>query len=84
MTFTPNGDGVNDTWVLDCIASFKHLVMVYNRWGQVLYTTENFDGTWDGTVNGEQLPDGAYFYTMEITEQNGEVKYLKGSLNIIR
>lgn len=84
MTFTPNGDGVNDTWVLDCIASFKHVIMVYNRWGQMLYRTENFDGTWDGTVNGEQLPDGAYFYTMEITEQNGEVKYLKGALNIIR
>jgi gliding motility-associated-like protein len=84
MTFTPNGDGVNDTWVMDCVFNFEHQISVYNRWGQVVFQTSSYDSMWDATMNGERLPDGGYFFTIEIRDQHGKKQMLQGALNIIR
>lgn len=80
MTITPNGDGVNDTWVLDCMMSFENEVSVYNRWGQVVFTATNYDGSWDG----DNLTDGGYFFLITVTTPQDSEKVLKGALNIIR
>ena len=71
---TPNGDGYNDTWILGDLINCK--VYIYNRWGSKVYSTENYDNSWDGGNN----PSGAYFYMIEL--QNG-TKY-SGDLNILR
>jgi gliding motility-associated-like protein len=84
MTFTPNGDAVNDTWELPCLASMPHQVRVFNRWGQLLFQSNNYDNSWDGTQNGQPLPDGGYFYTIEVTDQNNKTYPLQGALNIVR
>jgi len=77
---TPNGDGQNDTWKIDNPYQITGcLVKIYNRWGQPLYETNNYQNEWDGTKNNEALPDGVYFYSIEC----GETVY-KGAINLLR
>lgn len=68
---TPNGDDVNDTWIIDCIEDFPdNNVEIFNRWGDKVNTFENYDNAnrvWKGTnYKGELLPDGTYFYVLKI------------------
>ena len=68
-TFTPNGDGVNDTWVIKNIDSFpKCLVKIYNRWGNLVWESHSYPNPWDGTnkFNDQLLSDGTYFYIIEL------------------
>lgn len=70
--FTPNGDGVNDLFIIDANAllSNENRVMIVNRWGDVIREFTNYDNmevAWDGTNNnGDQMPAGTYFYIVEI------------------
>jgi gliding motility-associated-like protein len=68
---TPNGDGKNDTWVIDGITGIQGVdVQIYNRWGMLIWQNSQYDNTtnvWKGTDNtGQQLPDGTYFYIVRI------------------
>lgn len=68
---TPNGDGVNDVWIIDCIEDFPdNNVEIFNRWGDRVNVFENYDNStrvWKGTnEKGELLPDGTYFYILKI------------------
>jgi gliding motility-associated-like protein len=69
--FSPNGDGVNDDWVIEGIEGFPdNRVMIFNRWGDKikdLYGYDNVNVVWDGTNNkGKPLPDGTYYYVVDI------------------
>lgn len=80
--FTPNGDGVNDTWYIQDILNFPdNEVFVYNIYGQQVYTKKPYLNDWDGTYNGNDLPDGTYFYVLRF--DNSDV-IMKGSLDILR
>ncbi len=83
LGFTPNGDGVNDFWVIECIQFFDNEVEVYNRWGQELYSATNYDNTWDGTYEGKPVPDGTYYFVVKMQEPN-DVRVFKGTVTIIR
>jgi gliding motility-associated-like protein len=68
---TPNGDGANDTWIIDCIENFPlNQVSVFNRWGDVIREFENYNNTsmaWNGTNSrDESVPDGTYYYVLAI------------------
>lgn len=65
---TPNGDGVNDTWVIERIAGYPDATFViYNRWGSIVWKAGNQSFTWNGTNrNGEALPDGTYYYIINL------------------
>lgn len=78
---SPNGDGKNDFWIIHEPAYIVGCdVLVYNRWGQKVFESHNYDNTWDGTYNGDPLPDGSYYYVIQC---NGEVTH-KGALTILR
>lgn len=69
--FTPNDDGVNDTWIIDNMELFpNNVVNIFNRWGQVMYSQKpyNSGNVWDGTYEGEKLPVGTYYYTIELND----------------
>jgi gliding motility-associated-like protein len=61
--FTPDGDSLNDTFrpVTDQISSFK--MYIFNRWGQLMYSTDDAAKGWNGKLNGEACPEGTYSYT---------------------
>ena len=80
--FSPNNDGINDTWVIEGIHRFPdNKVNVYNRWGQLLYSSRNYANNWHGDFRGAPLPEATYYYTLEI---EGETELHKGTLSIIR
>lgn len=68
-TFTPNGDGVNDTWNIPGIITFdKSILKVVNRNGLIVYEG-NGTVPWDGSHNGKILPVGTYYYTLYLNEK---------------
>ena len=82
-TFTPNGDGINDVWVIENITTYPDCeVIITNRWQQVVFQQDNYDNTWggEGTVAGGQLPTGAYNYIIKC----GNGRVYTGTVNILR
>jgi gliding motility-associated-like protein len=60
--FTPNGDGVNDKYEIPYLDRYiSNQLIVYNRWGEMVYKGDNYSGDWDGG----KLPDGVYFYILK-------------------
>ncbi|MEX0812927.1 MAG: gliding motility-associated C-terminal domain-containing protein [Chitinophagales bacterium] len=81
-SFTPNGDGKNDTWVLGNIDMFPNVkIKIFNKWGNLLYESNGYATPWDGTVNGEELPADTYYYIIDLN--NGTPEF-SGPLTIVR
>ncbi len=80
--FSPNNDGINDVWVIEGIHRFpENELNVYNRWGQLLFSSRNYQNNWHGDFKGAALPEATYYYTLEI---EGEEELRKGTVSIIR
>lgn len=85
--FTPNGDGINDTWqpwgnVIDP-EGFE--LEVYDRWGQLMYASNNPRDGWDGTAGGAQVPLGVYAFRAHVIEGiTGKKHDLQGHITVIR
>jgi gliding motility-associated-like protein len=81
-TFTPNGDGINDTWDIKILAFYPNVtVNIFNRSGQKLYSSIGYSVPWDGTYQGKALPMATYYYV--ITPQNGQ-QPIAGWVAIVR
>ena len=64
---TPNGDGVNDEWIIENIELFPEAhIYVYNRWGQLLYHDRGNGERWDGSYRGHFVPSGVYMYIIKL------------------
>lgn len=62
---SPNGDGINDVWVIPGIEAFPDaLVEVYNRWGELLFRSIGYSDKWDATYKGKELPVGTYYFVI--------------------
>jgi gliding motility-associated-like protein len=83
-TMTPNGDNYNDFFWIGMIEYYpNNEVTVFNRYGQVIFNGKNYDNKkvyWDGTYQGNKVPDGAYYYVIKFTDSN---VIFKGSINVI-
>ena len=85
-SFSPNGDGVNDTWVIDGIINYPNAqVQIYDRWGQSIANISGYskEKAWDGTNKGKPVTDGVYFYSLNL-DGSGDEHIVKGSITIIR
>lgn len=82
--FTPNGDGVNDTWVIYGTAIVSIRLVVYNQWGGQVFMTTDLKKGWDGTRNGQALPAGVYTYRMEAVMQDGTRIVKGGQFSLLR
>ncbi len=67
--FSPNGDGVNDTWVVNGLNRYTSVkVSVFNRWGnRVFYDNSGYKEPWDGNINGVPLATGTYYAILELS-----------------
>ena len=80
--FSPNGDGIHDTWVIKYLDTYPGgTVEVFNRYGQLIFRSVNYSVPWDGTINGKQVPMGTYYYIVD--PKNGR-KLMSGYVDIIR
>ena len=86
--FSPNNDGIDDTWIIRRPMGTKVSVWVINRWGNEVYKNLNYNNDWRGkgiaNILGEDLPEGTYYYIVHGTDVNGKLQKLAGSLTIKR
>lgn len=83
--FTPNGDGFYDKWILFSGSCLKQLTVdVYNRWGGLVYHSQNYDNSWEGTRSGKPLPDATYYYVIKAYYNNGHFKTVTGNVTLMR
>ncbi|TSJ43658.1 T9SS type B sorting domain-containing protein [Mucilaginibacter corticis] len=81
-TFTPNNDGVNDSWKIPALASYPDcLVQIFNRYGSKVYSSVGYPVPWDGTYEGLKVPDGVYYYIIDTKVLPGKAS---GYVNVIR
>ena len=65
-TFTPNGDGINDTWRIDYLNTYpSNRVQIFTRSGQLIFESRGYDKPWDGTMRGKPMPFDTYYYIIE-------------------
>jgi gliding motility-associated-like protein len=83
--FTPNADGFNDLWIIPCLEYYPNNTLeIFNRWGQNVYTARNYNNDFGGIYNGTALPDGTYYYIVNITSTLLRKTAYKGTVTIIR
>jgi gliding motility-associated-like protein len=80
--FTPNGDGLNDTFrpvaTGELIRQFS--MVIYNRWGQMVFETSDYSGGWDG----KNAPAGVYGWVISYSDYMGKLFKMKGGVTLIR
>lgn len=83
--FTPNGDGVNELWLVtngNCNKNIK--VGVFNRYGNEVYSSANYQNDWNGTYKGKPIPDGTYYFVITYTLLNNRKVDVKGNVTVLR
>jgi gliding motility-associated-like protein len=83
--FTPNNDGLNDQFRIKYPGSIRTIVMhIFNRFGQLVFSTTNAAKGWDGTINGMPQDSGNYIWTINYETVDGAKGSLKGNVLLIR
>ena len=87
-TFTPDNDEFNQTFQPVFTAGFDPYdfqIIIFDRWGELIFESFNADEGWDGTYNGKLVPDGTYTWKIEFkTSSSDERVAVIGHLNLIR
>lgn len=79
---SPNGDGMNDTWIVRNIEFYPgNALRVFNKKGQLVHSASNYNNDWDGKSNGVLLPEDTYYYILDFSNKNEQ---LKGYISILR
>jgi gliding motility-associated-like protein len=79
---TPDGNGVNDVWVVGNIENYGNAtIYIYDRWGVEVLKTNNYQNDWAGVSGTDQLPDGTYYYIISLP---GQEKVYKGGITVLR
>jgi gliding motility-associated-like protein len=79
--FTPNGDGINDYWMITPLNIYPDAtVQVYTRYGQLVFESRGYGSAWDGTYNGKPLPIATYYWVIDPKRR----KPINGTVSIIR
>lgn len=84
--FTPNGDGSNDVFTINPVNAVSLEMVIFNRWGNVVYESNDVEGTWNGrnNNNGAEVTEGTYFYKFTIEAQDGEIITEHGFVQLVR
>lgn len=80
--FTPNGDGINDTWEIPSLQAYPACsVNIFTRYGALVYKSTGYVKAWDGTYAAKQVPAGTYYYIIDL--KNGKDK-ISGAVTVLR
>ncbi len=82
--FTPNGDGLNDEFTIAGNGVKEFSIYIYNRWGALVYFSNNIEASWDGKVSGNPALAGSYIYKVFFKDENDEVAEYTGSFFLMR
>jgi gliding motility-associated-like protein len=80
--FSPNGDGINDVWLIRNLNSYADVrVKIFDRYGQTILNSTGYNIPWDGTLRGKLVPAGVYYYVIE--SKAGNIQQ-SGSVTVVR
>ncbi|MGY8988748.1 MAG: PKD domain-containing protein, partial [Flavobacteriales bacterium] len=84
--FTPNGDGLNDVFLAKGSGISNFEMKIYDRWGELVYVSENIEFGWDGKVNhsSDVMENGTYMYHVYVTDYNEKPWVYNGELNLMK
>lgn len=82
--FSPDNDGINDMLTVDGNNITQMTLQIYNRWGNLVFETNDQSIGWDGTYNGAALPSDVYGYYLQCTCDGGDTALLKGNITLLR
>jgi len=79
--FTPNDDGINDVWSVKYTGQERYIINIFDRWGQIIFTSENPQEEWNGKNknSGSDCAMGTYFFQMKVGE-----KIYRGNITLLR
>lgn len=85
-SFTPGTDNINDTWKVSMSYISQFDLAVFNRWGEIIFRTNDIFNQWDGTskTTNDKVPNGTYAFRIVYTDLSGITKDIVGSVNVIR
>ncbi len=83
--FTPNFDGINDTWCSPLPAcADEQTLTIFDRWGGALYQVTGTSVCWDGLSNGKAVNPGVFVYLLELNRPGKETQYMRGEVTVLR
>lgn len=82
--FTPDGNGNNDTFSVKGRYFTDYRMQIFNRWGELVFTSTNEDIGWDGTFNGKPQQEGTYVFNLEVADLAGRELKRSGSFILLR
>ena len=86
--FSPDGDGINDTFgpLGGLIGAKDYRLAIYNRWGGLVFQSESAENSWNGRIfnNGQLVPQDVYFYRAVYTDEEGKSRIFEGSITLLR
>jgi len=83
-SFTPNGDGLNDEFIVKGTHILDFKMQVYNRWGELVFETDDYKNGWDGKFKGSNCPVGVYFVILNVKGTSTQKKNFSTTVTLIR
>jgi gliding motility-associated-like protein len=87
-TFIPNGDGLNDVWlpvISGGLIENSYSLDIFNRWGELIFTTKDYTQGWDGTFKGDFVQNGTYTFKIRLRDSETRIyQYFVGHINLMR
>lgn len=84
QAFTPNNDGVNDLVEIFVMNPKFFSVKIFNRWGELVFESNDVNNKWNGTYNGENCPQDSYSYILDVTLLNDKHYHKQSSILLLR
>lgn len=81
--FTPDNDGINDVFFIKAIGVKEYDLQIFNRWGNLVFTSNSPNVIWDGKSHGKLMEEGVYFYKLKASSNTKEYHY-QGNITLIR
>lgn len=82
--FSPNGDGNNDEVVVEGEELKDYEFRIFNRWGELVFETDDQTINWDGTQRGQELNSGVFAYVLIYTDINGDSQVVSGNITLVK
>ncbi len=83
--FSPNNDGTNDVFKAGAIRNISSFnVLIFNRWGENIFQSNNLNFAWDGQLKNQKCPEGVYFWVIQYVDINGNMHDLNGTVTLLR
>jgi gliding motility-associated-like protein len=88
-SFTPDGDELNELFIPVLSSGYDrksgYLFNIYNRWGEIIFTSDQVGDGWDGTFEGAPVPIGTYVWTIQVKDSmSNRISNFNGHVNLIR